>query len=330
MEYRILGQLEVVRSGERVDLGGPKQRAVLGILLLDPNRVVAVDRIVDQLWAGTPPARAVGTLQAYVSNLRRALEPDRAPGTPAGALVTAPPGYVLRVEPDALDALRFERLAADGRRCISEGDLERGAGLLAHALGLWRGAALADLAAEPFAGAEAARLEELRLSVLEDRLEAELSLGRHTACVGDLEQLVSAHPLRERPRRQLMLALYRAGRQAEALRCYEAGRRLLAEELGIDPSPDMRALEQAILDHDPALAWEPPGEFPGPVVRRTAPRAGSPHAPPPSAGSASLVGRAAEVAELERSLADALAVLGHHVGDSRLMGGWPPRALCRR
>ncbi|MDP9387401.1 MAG: AfsR/SARP family transcriptional regulator, partial [Actinomycetota bacterium] len=267
MEYRILGQLEVLRQGEPLDLGGPKQRAVLALLLIEANRVVPVDRLVEQLWNGRPPASGIGTLQAYVSNLRRVLEPERTAGATASVLVTHPPGYLLRVGPDELDAARFERLAEEARQAVEAGDHEAAAALLDQALRLWRGDALAEFAYEPFAAVEAARLEERRLTMLEDRMDAMLALGRHREVVADLEQVVNGHPLRERPRLQLMLALYRSDRQVEALRCYEAGRRLLADELGIDPSPALRALEQAVLDHDAALTWRPPP----PARRRPAP-----------------------------------------------------------
>lgn len=316
VEFKILGQLEVLSEGNRLDVGGPKQRAVLGLLVIEANRVVPIDRLVDQLWAGHPPARAIGTLQAYVSNLRRALEPRRPAGTPATVLVTYPPGYVLRVDPASVDAVRFEQLAEEGRRSLDGGDAEAGEDLLARALALWRGPALADFVYEPFAAAEAARLEELRLSALEDRLDAMLGLGRHHAVVADLEHLVATHPLRERLRGQLMLALYRSGRQAEALRCYDAGRRMLGEELGIEPSRALKELEERILAHDGALEWRPPPGVAGvaapadaadrPPGEPTPPSGDEPSLPPdPAGGGAALVGRSSELSELERALAEA-------------------------
>lgn len=193
----------------------------------------------------------------FVSNLRRVLEPDRSRGTPAAVLITRAPGYLLTVEPDALDARVFERLAGQGRTALAEGDPERAVELLAQALGLWRGRALGDFAGERFAEAEAARLEELRLCCTEDHVEAAVALGRHGAVVADLEHMVSAHPLRERSLGQLMLALYRAGRQAQALMVYHHARQMLREELGLELTAPLKTLEQAILRQDPGLDWSP-------------------------------------------------------------------------
>ncbi|MCU1650818.1 MAG: putative transcriptional regulator, partial [Pseudonocardia sp.] len=266
IEFRLLGQVEVWRDGNRVELGGPKQRAVLTALLVRAGRVVSLDQLIDDLWPVDPPARAAATVQVFVSNLRRALEPDRPRGTPASLLVTSTPGYVLRAEPGAIDAHEFVRLAEEGRLALDDDDPELAAELLARAGALWRGAALADVVDAPFAQAEAARLEELRLCCAEDRVDAELSLGRHTAVVAELEQRVSEYPLRERPRAQLMLALYRSGRQADALVTYQAGRRVLRDELGLEPGAPLKALQHAVLCHDADLAWEPPE----PVIRETA------------------------------------------------------------
>jgi DNA-binding SARP family transcriptional activator len=255
LEFRVLGQMEVVRDGRRLALGGHRQLAVLAVLVLDAGRMVPVDRLVDALWGEEPPSGARATIQAYVSKLRRALDPQRPPGAAASLIDTQGAGYVLRVDSDAVDARRFERLAREGREALGAGDAEAAGELLAQALALWRGPALADFTFEPFASTEIARLEELRLTATEDQVEAGLALGRHRALVGDLEQLVAAHPFRERLRAQLMLALYRSGRQAEALRAYQAGRQVLAEELGIDPSPALKELEGAILRQDPTLDW---------------------------------------------------------------------------
>src|SRR5882757_10592326 len=216
IEFRLLGQVEVWRDGARVEVGGPKQRAVLTALLVRAGRVVSLDQLIDDLWPGVPPARAAATVQVFVSNLRRALEPDRPRGAPPRLLVTCSPGYALHAEPGAIDAHEFVRLAEQGRLALDDDDHERAAELLARAAALWRGAALADVVDAQFAQAKAARLEELRLCCAEDRVEAELSLGRHTAVVAELEQRVGRHPMRERPRAQLMLALYRSGRQADA------------------------------------------------------------------------------------------------------------------
>ena len=219
MEFRILGPLEVRDADHEVPLGGPRQRALLAILLTHANEVVSRDRLIDELWGKEPPETAGNILQGYISHLRKAVGQD--------AIVTRAPGYLVRLEPDRLDLHRFERLVERAR------DAEPGeaAALLREALALWRGPALADFAYEPFAQAEAARLEELRLAAIERRIEADLALGRHADLVAELEALVAKHPLRERLRAQLMQALYRSGRQAEALDAYQGARRALVDEL---------------------------------------------------------------------------------------------------
>jgi predicted ATPase/DNA-binding SARP family transcriptional activator len=244
-DFGLLGPLTVSREGTELTLGGPKQRALLAILLLDANQAVTADRLIDALWGDHPPDTAKNTLQVYVSQLRKLL--------PAGALERVSAGYRLVVPPDALDLARFEELAQQGRAALGIGDAATAAQALGAALALWRGPALADLALEEFAQAEAARLEELRLAVLEDRIEADLALGRHGPLVAELEHLVVENPFRERLRAQLMLALYRSGRQAEALAVYQRTRRTLVDELGIEPGESLRQLEQAILAHDPSL-----------------------------------------------------------------------------
>ncbi len=249
MELRILGPLEV-RVAERVlPLSGARQRTVLALLLLRAGEVVSSDRLIDELWGERPPPSALDTLQVYVSRLRKVL--------PEGTVVTEGRGYRLAVAGEQIDAGRFERLAGEGRAALAEGDPERSARLLREALDLWRGPALADFAYEPFAQGEIARLEELRVLALEERLEADLASGRAAELVGELEALVGAHPLRERLRGQLMRALYRSGRQAEALRAYQDARRTLGDELGIEPSPALRDLERAVLAQDPALDAAP-------------------------------------------------------------------------
>ncbi len=258
VEFRLLGQVEAWRDGCRVELGGRKQRAVLASLLVRAGTVVPVDRIVDDLWPDDPPARAAATVQVFVSNLRRALEPDRERGVPAALLVTAAPGYRLAVDPDAVDADVFARLVDRGRAALDGDDPELAAELLRRAEELWHGPALADLTDTPFARTESARLDELRVGAAEDLFDAELALGRHNAVVPELERRVQEHPMRERLRAQLMLALYRGGRAPEALESYRAGRRVLHEELGLEPGTRLRALEQAVLRQDPDLAWEPP------------------------------------------------------------------------
>lgn len=246
MDYRILGPLEAWAGDRRLSLGGPRQRALLAILLLHAGEVVSTDRLIDELWGDRPPATAPNTVQVYVSQLRKALE-DRE------AIETRPPGYVMRVRPDELDLSRFEELAERGRRALASGRADEAASSLRAALELWRGAPLADLGFEGFAGAAVLRLEELRAAALEERIDAELALGRDTELVPELEQMIRERPLRERPRGQLMLALYRADRQAEALEVYQETRRTLVDELGIEPSPALQRLERAILVQDASL-----------------------------------------------------------------------------
>jgi DNA-binding SARP family transcriptional activator/predicted negative regulator of RcsB-dependent stress response len=252
MEFRILGPVEVWDGARRLDLGGPKPRALLAILLLHANQVVSTDRLVDELWGEAPPPTARSLVQVYVSRLRQTLHRCGDGSTPSPVLVTRPSGYLLRVEPGELDLDRFEELTIQARRAAADGDLARAAEGWRAALALWRGPALADASSEVLRRA-VPRLEEARLVALEERLEADLSLGRHLELVGELEALVGEHPLRERLRRQLMLALYRSGRQAEALAVYHSTRQVLVEELGLEPSLALQELERAILLGDPAL-----------------------------------------------------------------------------
>ncbi|WP_433211222.1 ATP-binding protein [Dactylosporangium sp. CS-047395] len=247
LDFRMLGPLEVrTPDGRAVDLGARKQRAVLAMLLLEPGRVVSVDRIVEGLWAGEAPVSATGTLQAYVSQLRRALEPDRPPRTPPAVLLTRDPGYLLAVEGDQIDAVRFARAVAAAR---GHRDAER---LLEAALRDWQDP-LADFADEAFAAAEVARLGELRDGALEDLAEARLATGRTAAAIAGARALLERRPFRERSWGQLMLGLYREGRQADALDAFRRARKVLDEELGLPPGPELSALETAILRQDPAL-----------------------------------------------------------------------------
>src|SRR5690242_3390197 len=254
-EFGILGPLVVSRSGRAVPLGGPRQRAVLARLLLEPNRVVSMDRLAEDLWAGHPPEGWVRTVQIYVSHLRQALEPGRVRGAAGDVLVTRNRGYLLRVDGEQLDAARFQDGFTAGRAALEAGRYAEAAGTLRQALGLWRSGVLADLADYGFTRPEAARLEELQLAAVEARIEADLALGRHDALTAELEQLVAGHPLRERLHGQLILALYRAGRQADALAAYRRVRDLLAGELGIDPGEPLRQLHASVLAQDPALDW---------------------------------------------------------------------------
>jgi YVTN family beta-propeller protein len=254
-QFGMLGPLEVSRCGRAVPLGGPRQRAVLALLLLEANRVVSLDRLAEDVWGGHPPDGWVTTVQIYVSHLRQALEPDRVRGAAGEVLVTRNRGYLLRVDDKHLDAARFQDGFAAGRAALEAGRYAEAAGTLRAALGLWRGGVLADLADYAFTRPEAARLEELRLAATEARIDADLALGRHDALTAELEQLAAGHPLRERLHGQLMLALYRCGRQAGALAAYRHVRDLLAGELGIDPGEPLRRLHASVLAQDPALDW---------------------------------------------------------------------------
>jgi len=268
VEFRILGPLEVLEDGHQVPLGGSKQRALLASLLLHANEVVSRDRLIDELWGASPPDTAPTALQVYVSQLRKALGRD--------LILTQPPGYLVRVSDGELDLHRFEQLVATARA----EEPAQTAPLLREGLALWRGAPLAELG-DSFARAERARLEEQRLAALEQRIQADLTLGRHAELVPELEGLVREHPLRERLRGQLMLALYRCGRQADALEVFRSGRRLLDEELGLKPDDELQRLEKAILNHDPSL--ESPvvagAERPSVALRRRA--SSRTNAPPP-------------------------------------------------
>jgi DNA-binding SARP family transcriptional activator len=273
MEFRILGPLEVLDDGRNVDIGGAKQRTLLAILLLHANEVVSYERLIDELWEEGAPATGRKALHVYVSQLRKALGAHR--------LETRSPGYVLSVSDEELDLRRFHRLVSSGKPD--------------EALALWRGAPLAEFSYQRFAQSEIARLEELRLACLEDRTEAGLAAGRHATLIGELEALVAEHPLRERPRGQLMLALYRSGRQAEALEAYQNARRALTEELGIELSQELRELERAILRQDGALALVAPREEQFDVVDSVHPI---------------FVGRKPEVEELFQGFKDAAAGRG--------------------
>jgi DNA-binding SARP family transcriptional activator len=277
LEFRILGPLEAVSDGRVLDLGGAKQRCLLAALLLHANEVVSQARLIEALWDEAPPETAPKALQVYVSQLRKLIGPDR--------IVTRAPGYLIRVEPGELDVERFQHLVEQG-----------GAGKLREALALWRGDPLAEFAYDRFAQLEIGRLEELRLTAFEDRIDADLALGRHAAVVGELETLVAEHPLRERLRAQLMVALYRSGRQAEALEAYQAARRTLVDELGIDPGRALQELERSILLQDSSL------DAPA--------RSAEPVGPGPTGG---FVGRERELSELTGALEDALAGQGRVV-----------------
>jgi YVTN family beta-propeller protein len=246
MEFRVLGPLEVSVGGQPLPLGKTKQRALLAFMLLHANRVVSRDQLINALWGEKPPETAATALHGYVSGLRKSIGPNR--------IETRSPGYLLHIAPGELDLVNFERMLVQARALAPATAAER----LEEALTLWRGIPLADLNTVPFVALERPRLEELQLGAIEERIEADLALGRHAGLIAELQALVRAHPLRERLRRQLMLALYRSGRQAEALEVYQHGRHLLAEDLGLEPGEELKSLELAILKQDPALQQTAP------------------------------------------------------------------------
>ena len=245
IEFRVLGSLDALDNGRPLALGGPRQRAVLALMLLRANEVVPASRLIDDIWGEESPETAGNLLQGYVSDLRRVLGRE--------AIATRGHGYAIYVAPDDLDLRRFERLADAGVEALDDWRPREAAEILRQALSLWRGPALGDLVDQGFVSAAVSRLEELRLGVLEKRIDADLASGRHADVVAELTVLVAEYPLREWFRGQQILALYRCGRQADALESYQAARRLLAQELGIDPSPGLQRLEQAILEQDPSL-----------------------------------------------------------------------------
>jgi DNA-binding SARP family transcriptional activator len=296
MDFRILGPLEALDEGRPVRLGGGKQRALLALFLLHANETLSSDRLIDELWGERPPATAAKTVQVYISRLRKTLT-DGADEASAGVVVTREHGYELALDPDRLDAHRFEALVAEGRTELAAGRPGRAAEVLEQSLSLWRGPPLADLAYERFAQREIARLDDLRVAASEQLIEAKLALGAHAEVLGELEALIGEHPFRERLRGQLMLALYRCERQADALQAFQDARRVLVEELGIEPGDHLRELERAILVQDAGLQLAAAQE---PVAADRVVES------PRSA----LVGRERELAELVEGLDDAVAGRG--------------------
>ena len=258
MEFKLLGPLEVGDGSTTIAIPGRKQRALLARLLLDANRTVAADRLVDDLWGESVPESAQKMVQIYVSQLRKIL--------PDGLLQTRPPGYAVEVEPASIDLVRFEQLRREGEAAHAAGNAELAARRFDEALSLWRGDALAEFQ-EPFAQAEASRLDELRLACVEARIAADLDRGRHAELVAELEPLLTRYPLREGLRAQQLLALYRSGRQSDALAAYRSFRNLLADEVGLDPSPRLKELERRILRHDRTLDYQPVRTAAAPGVR---------------------------------------------------------------
>jgi DNA-binding SARP family transcriptional activator/class 3 adenylate cyclase len=318
LEFRMLGPLEVRRGGDVLPLPPGRPRALLALLLLRANTVVAADQLIDELWRGDPPRTAGHALQVHVANLRKLLdEPGRDRGG-APVLATRRPGYVLEVAPEQCDARRFEQLTASGGRALDEGRPDEAAALFADALALWRGPVLADLADEPFITADATRLAELRLVTTERRVEAELALGHHAEVTGELEALVQQHPLRERLWAHLMVALYRSGRQADALAAYQRVRTVLAEELGLEPTPELRRLETAVLRQDPDLLRD--GGRTGADPRIAASDTTAPL--PPRLGFLPAVGFFGRDAELQR-LADRYAAAADGGGGVVVVAGDP-------
>jgi DNA-binding SARP family transcriptional activator len=293
---RVLGPIEVEVDGRLVDLGGPRQRAVLAMLVAARRGVVSTDRLIEDLWRGTPPPSATASLQAYVSKLRRVLEPSRSPRTPARLLVSAPPGYALRVADEQVDAWRFEGLLRQARELGGPGAADARV-VLEEALGLWQGPAFAEVGDEPWAATEAARLEQLRLGAAELLVAAMLGTGAAAEAVAAAEVLVGQQPLREEGWRLLALGLWASGRQADALAALRRARGQLVAELGLDPGPRLVELEGAILGQRMEVLAEAVGQAPAPAPAGPDPQAGAPAAGTAPPGEV-FVGRQAELAAL--------------------------------
>lgn len=305
LDVCVLGPVEVRRNGAQVDIGTPRQRSLLSRLLVDAGRVVSLDRLIDDLWSGEPPAAATATVQAYVSNLRRALEPDRPPRAPARVLVTRPPGYAIEASRVVLDRDRFTLAIDEGRRALDEHRHADAVTAFDRAIDEWRGEPFADIDPEldHVVRPERARLLEMHAAAIEDRLAALVALGRHRHVLGDLERLVSEHPYRERAWELLVLARYRSGQQVDALRAFQDARRALVEHVGVEPGTALVELERRVIAQDPTLVTERPEQVlvePLPVSRDAADGGDRMERPP------ALVGRAAASAELAAAL-DALA-----------------------
>ena len=262
MEYRVLGKLEALRDGHPIDLGALRQRALLALLLTAPNSVFSSDQIIDGLWGADGGTDKQNALWVYVSGLRKALEPDREKRSEGSILLTRAPGYLIEAAPEQIDAVRFELMVAEGR-ALADIDPAAASLVLGEALALWRGRAFEEFTYESFAQTEIARLEELRIEAVEARIDADLKRGMSRELISELETLVRQHPLKERLTGQLMLALYRSARQADALRAYQQLRSRLGEELGIEPSSRLRRLEGQIVTGDETLESQFAGPGPG-------------------------------------------------------------------
>jgi DNA-binding SARP family transcriptional activator len=267
IQFRVLGPLQVVRDGARLSLGGAQQRAVLAFLLTERQRAVSVDEIADALWGERPPAGYATTIQTYVFHLREVLEPERTKGDPPGVLVTEPGGYRLKIDPKTVDAADFERLIESGESFVERGLPAEGAADLRRALSLWRGSVLADLAGYEFVARLRSRLDEVRLRAIESRIDADMALGRHGSVIAELNSLAESHPLREHLQAQRILALYRAGRQADALAAYRSVRGRLMEELAVEPGAELTNLHRLILNQDGGLQLERAAPVPPPTAK---------------------------------------------------------------
>jgi predicted ATPase/DNA-binding SARP family transcriptional activator len=327
----VLGRVAVIHGGREVSLGATREAALLADLLVHRGQVVAASQLVDDIWRGDPPRAATTTLHTYVNNVRRALEPNRRRGEASEVLVTRRPGYRLEIPPDVLDAERFERKVGEGRAALASGDAGHAADALRAALTWWQGPAFGTLASETYLQSEAVRLDQVRLVALEERVQADLALGRHDVLCGELAALVAEHPFHERLWCQWMLALYRSGRQTDALRAAHRLRHRLADELGLEPGEAVRALEQAILTHDAELGWRGDEERSSTASTKSRPVAGPETAPnmPPTGERASnlpsaltpCVGRTAdltEIADLLRSFRLVTLTGAGGIGKTRL------------
>jgi DNA-binding SARP family transcriptional activator len=304
LHFAVLGSFRVHRDGQELELGPRLQRTLLAILVVEAGHVVPVDRLIDLLWRREPPPAALASVQAYISQLRRVLEPGRPARAPARVLVTQDPGYLLRAGDDQVDALRFGALARQAHEDLAEGRPAAAAAGLAGALALWRGHPLAEFAGESWAVPAVTRLTEAHALAEEDRIDAALTLGGHAQAATELEAMVAARPLRERRWGQLILATYRCGRQADALRAYQRCRTVLAGELGLEPGPGLRRLEAAVLAQDASLDWHPSAaRGKAPLDAASGPEA-QPAEPQPTTepASPSLVGRDAELTYLRGRL----------------------------